>query len=220
MTKKDEEACGACCLCIVVLTVIGALIIYWYITLPIALVGGCIYLLAKKKSNQPKKISNRTILEYQLRETHFIEYPKDSCYEDKCPHCLQTISIIKNYPLIGKEIRRLQCPKCHMSLIPIEYYSEKCTYCGEIMIKNQNICSFCGRYKRPIEVIEKRRRNISTQVKREVWRRDYGKCVECGSKERLEYDHIIPFSKGGSNTARNIQLLCEDCNRKKSSNIE
>ena len=101
-----------------------------------------------------------------------------------------------------------------------EFYEEKCSYCGEIIPKNQNTCEYCGYDKRPIEVIEKRRRNISTQVKREVWRRDEGKCVECGSKERLEYDHIIPFSRGGSNTTRNIQLLCEDCNRKKSSNIE
>lgn len=58
------------------------------------------------------------------------------------------------------------------------------------------------------------------KVKREVWRRDYGKCVECGSQVRLEYDHIIPFSRGGSNTARNIQLLCEKCNRKKHDKIE
>ena len=44
-------------------------------------------------------------------------------------------------------------------------------------------------------------------------------CVDCGSNEKLEYDHIIPVSKGGSNTARNIQLLCEKCNRTKGNNI-
>ncbi len=62
-------------------------------------------------------------------------------------------------------------------------------------------------------------RNISQQVKDLVWNRDNGMCRECGSKERIEFDHIIPFSKGGSNTYRNIQLLCESCNRKKSNTI-
>ncbi len=62
-------------------------------------------------------------------------------------------------------------------------------------------------------------RYISAKTRREVWRRDMGRCVQCRSQERLEYDHIIPFSRGGSNTARNIQLLCENCNRKKSNTI-
>jgi holliday junction DNA helicase RuvB len=61
---------------------------------------------------------------------------------------------------------------------------------------------------------------IPSEVRREVWRRDEGKCVKCGSRERLEFDHIIPVSKGGGNTARNIELLCEDCNRAKSASIE
>jgi len=43
--------------------------------------------------------------------------------------------------------------------------------------------------------------------------------VKCGRQERLEYDHIIPLVKGGSNTERNIQLLCESCNRSKGSVI-
>jgi hypothetical protein len=62
---------------------------------------------------------------------------------------------------------------------------------------------------------EETNRYIPPEVKLNVWRRDQGKCVECGSKEKLEYDHIISISKGGSNTERNIQLLCQTCNRKK-----
>jgi hypothetical protein len=62
-------------------------------------------------------------------------------------------------------------------------------------------------------------RKILDSVKREVWNRDGGKCSKCGSREKLEFDHIIPYSKGGSNTARNIELLCMDCNRKKSNRI-
>ena len=64
-----------------------------------------------------------------------------------------------------------------------------------------------------------RSRRVSEKVKNEVWRRDKGRCTACGSNQLLEYDHIIPFSKGGSNTSRNIQLLCEGCNRQKSAHI-
>jgi len=70
-----------------------------------------------------------------------------------------------------------------------------------------------------MEEPKKRSRRISQRVKDQVWRRDEGKCVECGSNESLEFDHIIPHSKGGANTYRNIQLLCEQCNRSKSAKI-
>jgi len=63
------------------------------------------------------------------------------------------------------------------------------------------------------------RERISQSVKDRVWNRDGGVCVECGSNTKLEFDHIIPVSKGGSSTYRNIQLLCETCNRKKSNKI-
>lgn len=65
----------------------------------------------------------------------------------------------------------------------------------------------------------KRREPIPQHVQDAVWRRDGGKCVKCGSQENLEFDHIIPLSKGGSNTVRNIQLLCQKCNREKSNKI-
>ena len=64
------------------------------------------------------------------------------------------------------------------------------------------------------------RERIPESVRIAVWRRDGGKCARCGSREKLEYDHIVPVSKGGGNTARNIELLCESCNRKKSNNIQ
>ena len=64
-----------------------------------------------------------------------------------------------------------------------------------------------------------RREQIPKAVQQEVWRRDQGRCVECGSKEKLEFDHVIPVSKGGATTVRNLQLLCERCNRSKNNSI-
>lgn len=63
------------------------------------------------------------------------------------------------------------------------------------------------------------REPIPEHVRLFVWRRDKGQCVKCGSRERLEFDHIIPVVAGGSNTERNIQLLCESCNRSKSATV-
>ena len=64
-----------------------------------------------------------------------------------------------------------------------------------------------------------KRKSIPQDVKDKVWNRDGGECVECSSSENLEFDHIIPVAKGGSNTYRNLQLLCEPCNWYKKDNI-
>jgi hypothetical protein len=64
-------------------------------------------------------------------------------------------------------------------------------------------------------------RLIPTLVKLEVWKRDKGICVKCGSNNNLHFDHIIPYAKGGSSlVAANIQLLCARHNLEKSDNIE
>jgi hypothetical protein len=60
---------------------------------------------------------------------------------------------------------------------------------------------------------------IPDEVKVFVWNRDGGRCVKCASNQRLEFDHVIPVALGGANTARNLQLLCETCNRSKGAAI-
>lgn len=64
-------------------------------------------------------------------------------------------------------------------------------------------------------------RMIPTSVKLEVWKRDKGRCVKCGSDNNLHFDHILAFSKGGTSLkAENIQLLCARHNFQKSAKIE
>jgi len=62
-------------------------------------------------------------------------------------------------------------------------------------------------------------RHIPSDIKREVWAQDGGACVNCSSTDYLEYDHIIPWAKGGANTVNNLQLLCRGCNSQKGDRI-
>lgn len=64
-------------------------------------------------------------------------------------------------------------------------------------------------------------RLIPSEVKKNVWKRDQGKCVLCDSTKNLHFDHDLPFSKGGTSlTEKNIRLLCAKCNLAKSDKIE
>ena len=62
-------------------------------------------------------------------------------------------------------------------------------------------------------------RAFSDKMKREAYERQQGICTECGNHfaiEQMAGDHIIPWSRGGATTADNCQMLCRDCNSRKS----
>jgi len=64
-------------------------------------------------------------------------------------------------------------------------------------------------------------RVIPSAIKLEVWKRDSGRCVKCGRADNLHFDHIIPYSRGGSSRdAKNIQILCSKHNLEKHDRIE
>lgn len=71
----------------------------------------------------------------------------------------------------------------------------------------------------PEPVGERHTRRIPQDVKIAVSARDHGRCRQCGSTEKLHFDHVIPASKGGANTMANIQLLCGRCNRAKAAKL-
>jgi HNH endonuclease len=85
---------------------------------------------------------------------------------------------------------------------------------------------------------------IAESVRLFVWQRDGGQCVRCGTASysnlitsilycvrvkslrvdvlTIDFRNAGPFvsiSKGGSSTERNLQLLCEPCNRSKEATI-
>lgn len=60
-------------------------------------------------------------------------------------------------------------------------------------------------------------RRPTSSVEAFVWKRDEGKCMECGSTHMLEMDHIIRWSEGGKSTPENLRLLCRVHNQLRNS---
>jgi hypothetical protein len=60
---------------------------------------------------------------------------------------------------------------------------------------------------------------MPASVKRTVWTRDGGRCVQCGSNQKIQFDHVIPYSKGGADSVANLQVLCQRCNLRKGARI-
>jgi len=72
-----------------------------------------------------------------------------------------------------------------------------------------------------LSILVERSRIIPTSVKLDVWARDGGRCVFCGATDELHFDHIVPYSKGGTSLkVENIQLLCARHNIEKSAKIQ
>lgn len=62
-------------------------------------------------------------------------------------------------------------------------------------------------------------RNFTDNDRRTAYARCNGTCAKCGKRfpiEEMEADHITPWSKGGHTSLDNLQMLCKECNRRKS----
>ena len=62
-------------------------------------------------------------------------------------------------------------------------------------------------------------RAFDNRMKRTAYEKQKGFCAKCGKHfelEEMEADHITPWSKGGQTIAENCQMLCKECNRRKS----
>jgi ribosomal protein L37AE/L43A len=133
------------------------------------------------------------------------------------------------------------CPRCHENLMKLIGISPngrsvqyQCNHCGKKMHgaaaspDAPNIIRLSKGYKpsaksfilfettlSPLPYEQTSRTPIPEATRSEVWRRDGGCCVNCGCKQNLQFDHIIPVSRGGSTSAQNLQLLCQQCNHLK-----
>jgi hypothetical protein len=155
---------------------------------------------------------------------HFLAQPCPRCHESE----MGLISVSPNARSI-----HYRCRNCNKKAHAPASSPDAAAAASRFAAFEENLERFNSRYKSsavtveivfqvpeaPLPYEQTTREPISEAVRSEVWRRDSGKCVKCGSKQSLEFDHIIPVSRGGATSARNLQLLCRSCNRAKSAAI-
>jgi len=182
-------------------------------------------------SNLPE-LQNNSYIQYELRDytkeycgdEKELDYLKQKLLEKELDYLPMVISVLlKPYFLITSEKKQdlelYNKESAKMTLdeiaynVPLDYALYVFKYFTGIEYKD--LC--LDNLNRITDA--KKERSISQQVKDAVWRRAEGKCEQCGSRVNLEFDHIVPVSRGGSNTYKNVQLLCEKCNRSKSNKI-
>lgn len=73
-------------------------------------------------------------------------------------------------------------------------------------------------YSQPIPEQTSHRPHIPLRVRRDVFARHGRRCRFCGTEDRIELDHVVPFSQGGQDVATNLQPLCKPCNLAKGAN--
>lgn len=89
------------------------------------------------------------------------------------------------------------------------------------LLEDEDITNQRGIYEYLLDGQEKHLhiRAFSPKMARTAYERQKGICPKCKKSfkiEQMQADHIKPWSKGGKTTADNCQMLCADCNRKKS----
>jgi hypothetical protein len=115
------------------------------------------------------------------------------------------------------DLRRPFNPENHPEQIPRIFQEAVCNIF-------EHICPVFFAAEALGETQEQRRRGryIPFKTKMRVVRRDNHTCQHCGAHLRddeVEFDHVIPVSKGGSSEEHNIRLTCFDCNRDKSDKV-
>lgn len=110
----------------------------------------------------------------------------------------------------------------HLIDYTVDRSSGRCVFKFKLALANSSLDRPQGAQESiPTSELDPDDRIIPSWVKLEVWKRDEGKCVKCGAQEHLHFDHIIPYSKGGSSKdPKNIQILCLRHNLSKHDNIE
>lgn len=89
--------------------------------------------------------------------------------------------------------------------------------CGDDEGDFQYFVQGLGVYWPPAPSERNKKARIPPSLRWDVFKRDDFRCCDCGSRDNLRADHIVPESQGGPTELTNLQTLCATCNSRKGS---
>lgn len=201
----------------------------WLVGLGLLITAGCglaYYVHRQKCLHELLESINAGKIELRNRvEEGFLIQPCPRCHESKsklleispngrsvhyqCTHCKKKSHAAAGSP---KSVQAINARKALDDLV--ERYNGMAGQSGRIVAG-----VFLAAPPAPLPYEQTKRMPITEAVRSEVWRRDGGGCVQCGSNQNLQFDHMIPVAKGGATTVANLQLLCQPCNGAKGKKI-
>lgn len=175
----------------------------------ISIVLAFVFRKLKNVKNKKNKIVSKELQDKARNFEGYINQLREDKFQFVCSKCFNGVILYKKPPTRQEQIEEAA-----------KYSIVFCEKCGN---KNPIDSKFCNNCAHSLDLITKfvktRSRSIPAQVRYAVYLRDEGKCVKCDSRDDIQFDHIIPFSKGGANTVENLQILCQRCNLEKSDRL-
>ncbi len=125
------------------------------------------------------------------------------------------------FPNYRKEMKGIEWGRLYNKFHNQQYDAQKLETTTSRLMMDEDVTNKKGIYEYLLSGDERSLsiRAFTDNMKREAYERQGGVCLICGNNfemEEMEADHITPWSKGGRTVAENCQMLCRDCNRRKS----
>ena len=163
-----------------------------------------------------KWISNNNIEDYMSKHQH------DPNANELWLYFTSVINWVKVvFPKYRKEMKGVEWGFYYNQFKDVAFDSNKLEEKVKEMMTDEDISNKKGIYEYLLDGKEKHLniREFSPNQKREAYERQNGICPNCNNHfeiEEMEGDHITPWHSGGKTTADNCQMLCKECNRRKS----
>ena len=125
------------------------------------------------------------------------------------------------FPKYRKEMKGIDWGVLYNKYKDASFNSDKLDEQVTLLMQDDDVTSKKGIYPYLITGNEKHLniRAFSDAVKRQTYEKQKGICNNCHKHfdiTEMEADHITPWHEGGKTTPENCQMLCRDCNRRKS----